>query len=127
MSAEGRPNHPFSVKRDQSAETRRLLHPEASAFLPTLEEVNPAVDIMAQVKFTAPEMPSWALYVAAFDGEDLLYGLWASFYEVRVGFFSLSELENAPQTLQIEVQRDEHFEPMSLRELTQFHEAHLQT
>jgi hypothetical protein len=127
MSAEARPNHqPSRIERHHSLETRQLLDAQTRALLPAIEALNPNhIDMLAQLKYTAPEIPSWALYVAAFDGEDTLFGLWTSFYEVQFGFYSLSELESSPQHLEITVQRDEQFEPISLREIAALHEATL--
>jgi hypothetical protein len=128
MSAETDWEHLASpIEGQDSAETRYLLPLDARMLLPHLGELEPTVDMIAQIKLTAREIPSWALYVAAFDGEDTLFGLWTSFYEVRFGYYSLSELASVQQHLEINVKRDEQFEPRRLYELAELHEASRQT
>src|SRR5215207_10242993 len=98
MSAEAKSNHqPLSIETYHNPEKRQLLDAETRSLLPPLETLDSIyIDIPAQVKLTAPEIPSWALYVAAFDGEDTVFGLWTSFYEVQFGLYSLAELESSP-------------------------------
>lgn len=59
-------------------------------------------------------------YASEFDGNDTFFGL-VSGFEVELGYFSLSELEEARDALGLPIERDLHFQPKSLRELMEVH------
>ena len=67
------------------------------------------------VKFFTPDS-SWSWYGSEFDGEDIFFGLVIGFV-AEFGYFSLSELESVRGPLGLPIERDEHFEPKSLKEL----------
>ena len=69
----------------------------------------------AVVKFFTPD-GGWTWYASEFDGEDLFFGLVIGFMP-EFGYFTLSELESARGALGLPIERDQHFEPKSLREL----------
>jgi hypothetical protein len=125
MSAEPIKHHPSRIEFHLTPPKIPLLNPDVCAKLPRIEDFDPQLELFVQVKLIAPEIPSWGLYVVAFDGEDTVFGLWTSFYEARVGYFSLADLENAPETLGIGVQQDEHFEPTRLQTLCERYEMSL--
>lgn len=77
------------------------------------------LDALAQVKFFTPDN-NWTWYGSEFDGEDTLFGLVVGF-EIELGYFSLSELEQARGPLGLPIERDKFFEPTSLRELQEQH------
>ena len=93
-----------------------LLPPEIREQLPTLY-ANEELGLMAQalVKFFTPDS-NWTWYASEFDGEDTFFGLVIGFM-AEFGYFTLSELEEARGPLGLPIERDEHFEPKSLREL----------
>jgi len=78
------------------------------------------LDAQAVVKFFTPDS-NWTWYATEFDGEDIFFGLVDGF-ELELGNFSLSELEQAHGPLGLPIERDLHFEPTSLGELMRIHE-----
>lgn len=89
-----------------------LLPDELRAKLPLLyanEEIG--LEALAQVKFFSSWM-NWTWYASEFDGEDVFFGFVVG-HHPELGYFSLSELESIAPF----IERDEHFEPKSLREL----------
>ena len=92
---------------------------------------------MAQVKFFTPDS-SWTWYASEgspvdenglYDTDEekvdfLFFGLVAGL-EVELGYFSLSELEEAHGPLGLPIERDGYFEPKALRELKELHERGL--
>ena len=89
---------------------------------------------LAQVKFFTPDS-SWTWYASEGSPVDedgfcdtdkekvdfTFFGLVAGL-EVELGYFSLSELEEATGPLGLPIERDLHFEPKMLRELMDLHE-----
>ncbi len=76
---------------------------------------NEGLDAKALVKFFTPAS-NWTWYASEFDGNDTFFGL-VSGFDVELGYFSLSELEDARDRLGLSIERDLYFEPKSLREL----------
>jgi hypothetical protein len=97
-----------------------LLPKEIREILPPLyanEEIGLAA--LALVKFFTPDS-NWTWYGSEFDGEDTFFGL-VSGFEVELGYFLLSELEEVLGPLGLPIERDLHFEPKSLKELMDQH------
>jgi hypothetical protein len=97
-----------------------LLPKEIREKLPPLyanEEIGLAA--LALVKFFTPDS-NWAWYGSEFDGKDTFFGL-VSGFEVELGYFLLSELEQARGPLGLPIERDLHFEPKMLQELLDQH------
>ncbi len=74
---------------------------------------------LALVKFFTPDS-NWTWYASEFDGDDIFFGL-VSGFEVELGYFALSELEETRGPLGLPIERDLHFEPKTLKELMDFH------
>ena len=113
------------VERKQRASGRQeLLDQETRARLPKLYSgEQEGLGAMAQVKFFTPD-GSWTWYASEFDGEDTFFGLVAG-QEIELGYFSLSELQEARGPLGLPIERDLYFEPKSLEKLKELHEQGL--
>jgi hypothetical protein len=100
---------------------QRLLDQDSRQKLPKLySQEQKGLGAQAVVKFFTPDS-NWAWYASEFDGEDRLFGL-VNGFELELGYFSLSELEQAHGPLGLPIERDLHFEPTSLGELMRIHE-----
>lgn len=98
----------------------KLLTKEIREKLPSLysnEELG--LLALAIVKYFTPDS-NWTWYASEFDGEDIFFGL-VSGFEVELGYFALSELEEARGPLGLPIERDLHFEPKTLKELMEMH------
>jgi hypothetical protein len=101
------------------ARQTELLTPEVRVKLPGLytgEERG--LDAQAQVKYFTPDS-NWTWYASEFDGEDIFFGL-VNGFELEFGYFSLKELEEARGPMGLPIERDERFEPKTLRELQDY-------
>jgi len=74
---------------------------------------------LAIVKYFTPDS-NWTWYASEFDGEDIFFGP-VSGFEVELGYFALSELEEARGPLGLPIERDLYFEPKTLEELMEMH------
>lgn len=74
---------------------------------------------LALVKFFTPDS-NWTWYASEFDGEDIFFGL-VSGFEVELGYFALSELDEARGPLGLPIERDLHYDPKTLQELLDIH------
>jgi hypothetical protein len=99
---------------------KNLLDDRSREQLPALY-ANENLGLMAQaiVKFFTPDS-NWTWYATEFDGEDTFFGLVAGF-DVELGYFLLSELQNVKGPLGLHVERDLHFEPATLKQLFENH------
>lgn len=79
------------------------------------------LEALAQVKFFTPDS-NWTWYASEFDGEDIFFGLVDGF-EIELGYFSLSELQDTRGPLGLPIERDIHFEPKTLRALQAMHQS----
>jgi hypothetical protein len=70
---------------------------------------------MAHVKFFTPDS-SWTWYATEFDGQDMFFGL-VEGQEKELGYFSLSELQNARGPMGLAIERDLHWMPKTLAEI----------
>ncbi len=112
-----------------------LLDAETRSRLPELYSgEEKGLDAQAQVKFFTPDS-NWYWYAS--EGSDvdedgyfdtdkekvdfLFFGL-VSGFEIELGYFSLSQLEEARGPLGLPIERDLYFEPKTLRELKEWHE-----
>ena len=77
------------------------------------------LDALAQVKFFTPDS-NWTWYASEFDGEDIFFGL-VSGFETELGYFSLKEMQEARGPMGLPIERDLHFNPMTLRKLQNLH------
>lgn len=73
----------------------------------------------APVKYFTPDS-NWTWYASEFDGDDLLFGLVIGF-EIELGYFSLTELQQARGPMGLQIERDLYYEPQSLQELRERH------
>ena len=97
-----------------------LLTNELRAKLPKLyANEKLGMNAIAQVKFFTPDA-QWTWYATEFDGEDTFFGLVVGF-EMELGYFLLSELQEVRGGLGLPVERDKFFEPTTLKELQAQH------
>ena len=75
-------------------------------------------EITVRCKFFTPDA-SWTWYVIEFDGEDEMFGLVVGF-EVEMGYFSLSELQDARGPLGLPIERDIRFRPCPLNKVPEY-------
>ena len=115
-----------------------LLDQESREKLPPLYSgEEKGLDAEAVVKFFTPDS-SWTWYASEgspvdedglFDTDKgkvdfLFFGLVAG-QEIELGYFALSELEEARGPMGLPIERDLHFEPKTLKELKKSHERGL--
>ncbi len=113
---------PPKEKRAEPRPKIPLLTDELKEKLPKLyENERKGLEALAQVKFFTPDS-NWTWYASEYDGQDIFFGLVAGL-EIELGYFSLSELEQIRGALGLPVERDRHFEPKTLKELREQHEA----
>ena len=87
--------------------------------LPPLYSQEHEEDPLVICKFFTPDS-NWTWYVLEFDGEDLFFG-WVVGFEKELGYFSLSELEQARGPLGFSIERDIHFRSARLSEVKKLH------
>ena len=95
-----------------------VLMPEsiAQAIPPLYGTEKDAADPIAQVKWFTPDS-SWTWYVLEYDPkEKICFGLVEGF-ERELGYFSLTEIEQARGPLNLQVERDLYWSPTPLSEL----------
>jgi len=99
---------------------RPLLDNVLRELLPSLY-ANEALGLQAfgLIKFFTPDS-NWTWYASEFDGEDIFFGL-VSGFEVELGYFSLSELEEARGPMGLPIERDLHYKPETLERLMEKH------
>lgn len=83
--------------------------------LPPLRATEHDADPLAVVKFFTP-WSNWTWYATEFDGEDQFFGLVVGF-DTELGYFSLSELQNARGPAGLRIERDLHFTATPLSKL----------
>ena len=93
----------------------QLLTNEIRRQLPPLYSTEKISDPTVWVKFFTP-YSSWTWYVTEFDGQDTFFGLVQGFDE-ELGYFSLTELQNARGPYGLSIERDLHFQPTPLSKL----------
>ena len=99
---------------------QKLLPEKLAVRMPALYSTDgKGLKAIAQVKFFTP-FGGWYWYVTEFDGSDLFFGLIFGPY-VEMGYFSLSELEVARDSLGLPVERDLSFRPKMLDQIKQEH------
>ena len=99
-----------------------LLDKESREKLPTLYSgEDKGLGALAPVKFFTPDS-SWTWYASEFDGEDIFFGLVIGL-EIELGYFSLSELKSVKGPLGLQIERDLHYDPQTLRELMEKHQS----
>jgi DUF2958 family protein len=97
-----------------------LLDPESRNSLPKLyANEEKGLEAQALVKFFTPDS-NWTWYASEFDGEDIFFGLVIGF-EIELGYFSLSELEEVKGPLGLPIERDLHYQPETLGKLMEMH------
>src|SRR6266513_1908850 len=84
--------------------------------LPPLYSQEHEEDPLVMCKFFTPDS-NWTFYTLEFDGEDLLFG-WVVGFEKELGYFRLSELAEARGPFGLPIERDLHFSPTKLSEVT---------
>jgi len=130
------------VQREAQPQQREPLLDQASRErLPKLyANEHLGLDAMAQVKFFTPSS-NWTWYASEAstamkdrtykgltevdlddpDIEDVIFFGLVNGFELELGYFSLSELESVGGGLQLPIERDRHFTPMTLKELQEKH------
>lgn len=125
----------FLRKPGQRPHESKLLPEEIRRQLPPLYSgEKQGEEARALVKFFTPDS-SWTWYASEGSPVDedgfyntdkpkvdfLFFGL-VSGFEVEMGYFSLTELEQVRGPMHLPIERDLHFQPKSLRELREIHE-----
>ena len=77
------------------------------------------LNAQAKVKYFTPDS-NWTWYATEFDGQDTFFGL-VNGFELELGYFTLSELQQACGPKGLPIERDIYFEPKSLQELMDMH------
>lgn len=72
-------------------------------------------DAVVHVKFFTP-WTFWTWYVIEYDGEDKCFGF-VDGYELELGYWLISELEDITGPYGLKIERDLYFEPTTLGEL----------
>lgn len=93
----------------------KLLTKEIKRRLPELYKQEGIKDPMVYVKYFTP-WGNWTWYGMEFDGEDTFFG-YVLGNEKELGYFNLSELENATGPLGLKIERDLYFTPTKLSEI----------
>jgi hypothetical protein len=93
----------------------RLITEELRKKIPPLYSQEKVKDPIVYAKYFSPDS-GWAWYVVEFDGEDTFFGYVYGF-ELELGYFSLSELENLRGPLGLKVERDLYWKPKPLSEV----------
>lgn len=93
----------------------KLTTKEVRSKLPPLRTTEHEADPVARVKFFTP-WSNWTWYATEFDGEDTFFGL-VDGLESELGYFSLTELEEARGPCGMRVERDLYFKPTPLSQL----------
>lgn len=96
-----------------------LLTKELREQLPPLYSQEYESDPLVLCKFFTPDS-TWTWYALEFDGVDVFFGLVIGF-EQELGYFLLSELQQARGPLGLPIERDLHFHPTRLSEVRKFH------
>ena len=73
---------------------------------------------VVQVKFFTPDS-SWTWYTIEWDKEDTFFGLVVGF-EVEMGYFSLSELQETTGLWGLHIERDRYFKPCPLNQVPEY-------
>ncbi len=94
----------------------KLLPKEEAEKIPKLyAQEKKGEEAIAYVKFFDP-CSSWTWFATELDGSNIFFGLVVG-HETEFGYFSLRELESYRGPLDIGIERDLHFTPVSLKEL----------
>lgn len=79
------------------------------------------LEALALVKFFTPDS-DWTWYASEFDAEDIFFGL-VSGFEVELGYFSLSELEEVRGPFGLPIERDLYYKAQTLAALMELHRS----
>lgn len=108
------------LMRREMPRRQSLLDPETRAKLPPLYSGEAlGLEALALVKFFTPDS-NWTWYASEFDQEDTLFGL-VSGFEVELGYFALSELEEGRGPRGLPIERDLYYQPKTLGQLMEEH------
>lgn len=100
-----------------------LLPAVLRAEIPRLYATEAEDDPLVRAKLFTP-WTRWTWYIIECDGEDLCFGLVDGF-ERELGYFSLKELESIQGPGGLRIERDQHFDPVRLKDLQSKLEATL--
>ncbi len=103
----------------------KLITEELRKQLPALYSQENEKDPMVICKFFLP-MTKWTWYATEFDGKETFFGYVCGEYP-ELGYFSLSELEEAEGPYGLSVERDMFFEPIKLSAVKREHEQNFNT
>ncbi len=88
--------------------------------LPGLYSTENERDPLMVVKFFTPDA-GWTFYASEFDEKEGVFFGWVDGTEQELGYFLLSELEEATGPLGMHIERDIGFEPTRLSEIKRQH------
>ncbi len=88
--------------------------------LPALYSTEHESDPLVIVKFFTPDS-GWTWYASEFDGEQGLFFGWVDGLEQELGYFYLSELQDATGPFGLHIERDINFQPTRLSEIKRLH------
>jgi hypothetical protein len=101
-------------------EAMPLMNENIRQSLPELySQEEKGLDALAKVKYFTPDS-NWTWYATEFDGKDTFFGL-VNGFELELGYFTLSELQQACGPKGLPIERDMFFEQKSLKELMDKH------
>lgn len=103
----------------------KLLTEELRKALPPLYSQENEKDPVVVCKFFLP-MTKWTWCATEFDGKDTFFGFVSGEYP-ELGYFALSELENAEGPYGLGVERDMFFEPVRLSVVKREQERNIDT
>jgi hypothetical protein len=109
----------INVQRDSMSDVMMDLLPgEIRVSLPPLYATEKlGKKAIAVVKYFTPDA-NWTWWATEFDGNDLFFGM-VKGLDTELGYFSLTELESVRGSLGLPVERDQYFDPATLRQLRQ--------
>ena len=100
----------------------KLITEELRKQLPALYSQENEKDPMVYAKFFL-STTKWTWYASEFDGKDTFFGYVCGEYP-ELGYFSLSELEEAEGPYGLGVERDRFFEPVRLSTIRAEYESY---
>ena len=97
----------------------KLLTKEILKQIPNLYAQEKSKDPIVYVKFFCP-WSSWTWYATEYSPEDKVFFGYVCGFENELGYFSLEELESIVGPGGLKIERDIHFKPTKLSEISNF-------
>jgi len=95
----------------------KLLTKANEASLPALYANEKVADPIVQVKFFTPDS-SWTWYATEYDPKERRFFGLVDGHEKELGYFMLDELASARGPMGLPIERDRHFKPCPLSEVS---------